>query len=177
MSRPRSKRPGRAPARSKYEQGISWAGAPTSATRGTHSKLSILRRTLLLMTVCGIMMFGPLVWKLYDIAILHHDEYQKRASDQQTLDFTISASRGNIYDRNNNVMAMSATVYKLILSPRDLVKSVPNKGEDGKKLPDEVYQANVAAAQSQMVEDLMTLLPNLDREKVTKKIGDARVLA
>ena len=110
MSRPRSKRPGRAPARSKYEQGIGWAGAPTSATRGTHSKLSILRRTLLLMTVCGIMMFGPLVWKLYDIAILHHDEYQKRASDQQTLDFSISAQRGNIYDRNGNVLAMSATV-------------------------------------------------------------------
>ncbi|NBI08991.1 PASTA domain-containing protein [Colidextribacter sp. OB.20] len=146
----------------------------TSATRGSHSKRAILHRTLFLMVVCGGLMFVPLCWKLWDIAIVHHEEYQQKASDQQTLDFTISASRGNIYDRNNNVMAMSATVYKLILSPRDLVKSVSNKGEDGKKLPDEVYQANVAAAQSQMVEDLMTLLPDLDREKVTKQVHNTK---
>ncbi len=170
MSRPRSKRPGRAPARSKYEQGISWAGAPTSATRGTHSKLSILRRTLLLMTVCGIMMFGPLVWKLYDIAILHHDEYQKRASDQQTLDFSISAQRGNIYDRNGNVLAMSATVYKLILSPRDLLATVPKKDSEGNDLDSEVYQANVALRQDQMVAELMELIPSLNREEVSKKV-------
>ena len=107
--------------RRKYEQGLSWAGAPTGATRGTHSKRAIFRRTIFLMLVCGVLMFVPLAWKLWDIAIVHHDEYQKMAAQQQTLDFSISASRGNIYDRNGNVMAMSATVYKLILSPLDLV--------------------------------------------------------
>ena len=124
MSRPTNtggnRRGGRPTGRSRYEQGISWAGAPTSATRGTHSKRSILHRTLVLMAVCGVVMFIPLGWKLWDIAIVHHDEYQKLASDQQALDLSISAQRGNIYDRNGNVMAMSATVYSLILSPNDL---------------------------------------------------------
>lgn len=172
MSRPRNevRRGGRSSGHSRYEQGISWAGAPTSATRGSHSKRSILRRTLVLMAVCGVLMFIPLGWKLWDIAIVHHDEYQKRASDQQTLDMTISAQRGNIYDRNGNVMAMSATVYSLILSPNDLVKSVPNKDADGKELDEAVYQANVAAKQTQVLSDLMTLLPDLDRERVDAQV-------
>jgi stage V sporulation protein D (sporulation-specific penicillin-binding protein) len=160
--------------RRKYEQGLSWTGAPTSATRGTHSKRAIFRRTIFLMLVCGALMFVPLAWKLWDIAIVHHDEYQKMAAQQQTLDFSISASRGNIYDRNGNVMAMSATVYKLILSPLDLVKSVPNKDENGKPLDEEVYSARVAARQDQMVEELMALAPTLDRERVVKQVHNTK---
>ena len=67
-------------------------------------------------------------------------------------------------------MAMSATVYKLILSPRDLVNSVSKKDEEGKELAAEVYQAKVSARQDQMVEELMTLVPTLDRERVTKQV-------
>lgn len=172
MSRPRNenRRGGRPSGHSRYEQGISWAGAPTSATRGSHSKRSILRRTLALMILCGVVMFIPLGWKLWDIAIVHHDEYQKRASDQQTLDMTISAQRGNIYDRNGNVMAMSATVYSLILSPNDLVKSVSKKDADGEALSDAVYEANVAAKQTQVLSDLMALLPDLDRDRVDAQV-------
>ena len=126
------------------------------------------------MVVCGVLMFIPLGWKLWDIAIVHQEEYQKAAAQQQKLDFVISASRGNIYDRNDNVMAMSATVYKLIFSPIDLVKSVPNKDEDGKQLPDEVRQAMVAARQDEMVEELMTLVPTLDREKTVKQVHNTK---
>ncbi len=160
--------------RSRYERGVGRSGAPTGATRGTHSKRAIFHRTLFLMVLCGAVMFIPLMWKLWDIAIVHHEEYQKRASDQQTLDRSITARRGNIYDRNGNIMAMSATVYKLILSPRDLVDSVSKKDGEGKELSDEAYQAKVAARQDQMVEELMALVPGLDREKAVKKVHDTK---
>ena len=130
----------------KYERSMGRGSVVSTATRGSHSKRSILHRTMFLMAWCGILMFVPLCWKLWDIAIVHHEEYQKIAAQQQAKDYTITAKRGDIYDRNGSLMAMSATVYKLILSPRDLVKSVSNKDENGKKLSDEVYQANVAAA-------------------------------
>ena len=160
--------------RSRYERGVGRSGAPTGATRGTHSKRAIFHRTLFLMVLCGAVMFIPLMWKLWDIAIVHHEEFQKRASDQQTLDRSITARRGNIYDRNGNIMAMSATVYKLILSPRDLVDSVSKKDGEGKELSDEAYQAKVAARQDQMVEELMALVPGLDREKAVKKVHDTK---
>ena len=174
MSRPTNtggnRRGGRPAVRSRYQQGNSWGGAPTSANRGTPTKRSTKHPTQGLMAVCGVVMFIPLGWKLWDIAIVHHDEYQKLASDQQALDLSISAQRGNIYDRNGNVMAMSATVYSLILSPNDLVKSVPNKDADGNELDSAVYQANLAAKQEQVLNDLMTLLPDLDRERVNTQI-------
>ena len=168
MNRPPRRR--RGSASRKYEQGVTWAGTPTSATRGSHSKRSISRRTLFLMAVCGIVMFFPLIWKLYDIAILHQDEYQKLAAQQQTLDIAISAQRGNIYDRNGNVMAMSATVYKLILSPRDFVNSVSKKDEEGNTLSNEAWQARVTLRQDQLAAELMALVPNLDRERVVKQV-------
>ena len=152
--------------RSKYERGLKQGVKPTAATRGTHSKRSIFRRTLFLMVLCGMVIFIPLGWKLWDIAIVNCEAYQKAAQNQHGLDFVIPAERGKIYDRNSNVMAMPTTVYTLILSPRDLVKSVSNKDEEGNTLSDEVYQAKVAARQDQMVEELMNLIPDLDRQEV-----------
>ena len=170
MRGPARRPAGRPVRKTRYERGISWAGAPTSATRGSHSKRSILKRTLFLMVMCGVVMFIPLGWKLWDIAIVRHDDYQRMANRQQTLDYAISAERGNIYDRNGNAMAMSATVYKLILSPRELVASVSKKDEEGSPLDDEVYKAKVAARQDRMVEELMTLVPDLDREKAVRQV-------
>ena len=160
--------------RSKYEHNMKAMGVPTNATRGSHSKRAILHRTLFLMGLCGIVMFFPLIWKLWDIAVVHSNEYQAKALNQWTLDYEVSAQRGNIYDRNGSIMAMSATVYNLILSPRELVASVSNKDSDGKPLSDEAYQAKVAARQEKMVEELLNLIPGLDREKASKQIHNTR---
>ena len=153
----------------RYDRQERRSAAPTQ-TRGSHSKRTIFRRTVFMMVVCGVLMFIPLGWKLWNIAIVHHDEYQLKASNQQTLDMSVSASRGNIYDRNGNVMAMSATVYNLILSPNDLVKSVPTEDEEGNELSDSLYDAAVSAKQEQVKRDLMALIPTLDEEKLDTQI-------
>ena len=144
----------------------------SSAARGSRSKRVIFRRTIFLMVMCGIVLFIPLFWKLWDVAIVHHDQYQQQAIDQQTLDLSVSASRGDIYDRNGNLMAMSATVYTLVLSPRDLVGSVDQKDytdKDGN--PDEAaYNAAVAEKQEQIVDDLMDLVPGLDEERLNTQV-------
>ena len=145
-------------------------GARPTGTRGTHSKRAIFRRTVFLMVVCGVLMFIPLCWKLWDIAIVHHEEYQNKASNQQTLSLSVPASRGNIYDKNGNVMAMSATVYTLILSPNDLVKSVPTEDEEGNELSQEALDAAVAAKQEQVKEDLLALVPGLDEERLDTQV-------
>ncbi len=124
------------------------------------------------MAVCGVLLFIPLIWKLWDIAIVHHEEYQQQATGQQTMDMSVSASRGNIYDRNGSVMAMSATVYNLILSPRDLVASVKKTDYQDEKgnLDQAAYDAAVSAKQSQVASELMALFPDLDRERLEKHI-------
>ena len=150
----------------REERETTQRGTPARSAR---SKRTIFRRTVFLMLVCGVVLFVPLLWKLWDIAIVNHDFYQQKATNQQTMDLSVSASRGDIYDRNGNVLAMSATVYNLILSPRDLVQDkVPEKdytGEDG-KLDQAAWDAAVKAEQDRLIADLMALIPDLDQEKL-----------
>ena len=146
-----------------------------AAARASRSKRIMFRRTVILMGVCGVLFFVPLFWKLWDIAIVHHEEYQQKATNQQTLDLSVAASRGDIYDRNGNVMAMSATVYNLILSPRDMVADLAPekkfKDEEG-NVDQAARNAAITAAQDKMIADLMALLPDLDREKLEKQVRD-----
>lgn len=140
-----------------------------TSSLANRSKRVIFWRTVLLMAVFGFGLFVPLFWKLWDISIVNHEEYQQRATNQQTLDLSVSASRGAIYDRNGNVLAMSATVYDLILSPRDLQASVPRKDKDG-ELEESVWKAEVERAQENLVDDLMELLPDLDEERLREQV-------
>ena len=73
--------------------------------RSSASKRTIFRRTVFLMACITPLMFGALLWKLWDVAIVHHDEYQQRATKQQTMELSVSADRGVIYDRNGNVLS------------------------------------------------------------------------
>lgn len=89
--------------------------------KDSRANRSLLLRVIFLLCICGVAMFLPLIWKLYDLQIAQHDYYTQLANDYQTRDVTVTADRGTIYDRNGNILAISATVYNLILSPLDVV--------------------------------------------------------
>ena len=78
----------------------------------------VLSRTVKLMAVFGVLIFIPLIMQLYRLQVVQHDELEERAVEQQTSSLSISASRGTIYDANKNVLAISSTVYDVILSPK-----------------------------------------------------------
>ena len=52
----------------------------------------ILRRTLFLMLLFGLITFLPLFHRLYTIQIRDHAMYQQKAIDQQTMDNPVSIS-------------------------------------------------------------------------------------
>lgn len=81
---------------------------------------TILGRTIMLMVIFGVLLFIPLFVKLFNIQITQHDHYEQLAIDQQTKDMAVSANRGVIYDSKGTALAMSATAYDIILSPRDI---------------------------------------------------------
>jgi len=80
----------------------------------------ILGRTLALLLVCGVVAFAVLAVKLYQIQIRDHDYYERLAVEQQTREATVTASRGTIYDRNGNVLAISATTETVFISPYEM---------------------------------------------------------
>lgn len=77
-------------------------------------------RTFVLMLALGVGAFLLLFGKLYQLQIVRHEELQEMALDQQTRSTEVTASRGTIYDRNGNILAISATAETVFLSPKEL---------------------------------------------------------
>ena len=84
----------------------------------------IQSRTFILMLVMGIVMFLLLFLKLYSLQITRHEELQKKAVSQQTRSTVVTANRGTIYDRNGNIMAISATAETIFLSPLEMDRAL-----------------------------------------------------
>ncbi len=86
----------------------------------------MLRRTLFLMIVCGIVAFIALGARLFQLQIIDHDTYESAAVEQQLRQTTVSAHRGTIYDRNMNILAMSASVSNIYISPAEIKMNEEN---------------------------------------------------
>lgn len=97
------------------------------AEEDRHKKQRVFRRTIILMVLFGVLSFLPLVHKLYQLQILQHEELQEKAAHQQTRDMAVSADRGTIYDSEGNILAISATVQNLVISPKDIQENELDK--------------------------------------------------
>lgn len=80
----------------------------------------MLRRTLLMLIVCGIAAFLVLGGRLFYLQIIMHEEYENAAIEQQVRDTTITPNRGTLYDRNMKILAMSASVDTIYISPAEI---------------------------------------------------------
>ena len=159
------------------------------------AKLTIQRRTLYLLMVFGVFSFLALFAKAYDLTINQHEEMQERASSQQTQSTTISASRGTIYDRNGETLAISATADTVFLDPKmiqeradeldqERAKALVEGVEDGESLPitGEEYKDLIATELSRILEiEEDTIREKMEKtwsqyeilkKRVDKEIGD-----
>ncbi len=96
----------------------------------------MLRRTLVLMIVCGIVAFIALGVRLFQLQILDHETYETAAMEQQLRQTAVSAKRGSIYDRNMNILAMSASVSNIYISPAEIAMNGENAGYIAQGLAD-----------------------------------------
>ena len=87
----------------------------------------IRSRTAWLMLIFGVGTFLLLFWKLFDLQILQHEELESKAVSQQTRSSVITASRGTIYDRGGEVLAISTTAETVNISPKDIASYVKDQ--------------------------------------------------
>ena len=81
------------------------------------------RRVLAAALVLGIAAFVPVGLRLYHLMIRDFDYYSAKALNNQTRGTAVTAHRGDILDRNMNVLATSTTVENVYLDPHELKQS------------------------------------------------------
>ncbi len=81
------------------------------------------KRIGLVMLVLGILAFVPVLFRLYGLMIRDYDYYAGLALRNQTRTTSVTAQRGDIYDRNMNVLASSVGVENVYLDPHELKQS------------------------------------------------------
>lgn len=92
---------------------------PKPQLPGTANR-TILKRTLVLMGLFGVAVFIPLVARLIYLQVFQYDTLSQMAADNQTRSSSITPARGTIYDRNMNVLAVSADVENVCIDPNEL---------------------------------------------------------
>lgn len=105
-------------------------------TRRYEPSRQMLRRTLFLMAVCGVVAFAVLLARLYKLQIIDHSYYEELAINQQLREAPTSAARGVIYDTNMNPLAVSASVDNVYLSPAE----IELYGEDKELIADKLSE-------------------------------------
>lgn len=72
------------------------------------------------MVVLGILAFLVVGGRLIKVMVIDHDYYEEKAISNQTRSTSVTAKRGNIYDRNMDTLAGSLSVENIFLDPLEL---------------------------------------------------------
>lgn len=92
----------------------------------------MITRTVCIMLILTLTLSLVSGYRLINIMIVNGEKYQSEASEQQLYDSLITAPRGDIYDRNMQVLAKSTTAWTVYITPNGI-----------KKISDETERENV----------------------------------
>ena len=82
--------------------------------------LKLHKRLTVVILLCGVALFLILLFRLFGMMVLNHDEYERKALINQTRSTPIAARRGIIYDRNMDILATSTTVETVFVDPKGI---------------------------------------------------------
>ena len=130
----------------------------------------MLKRIMIIMLAVVIATVSVTSFRLVTIMLIRGEEYQSKASAQQLHDAYIAAERGNIYDTNMNVLAKSATVWTIYVTPNDLTKLSETEREKVKT----VIADNLSTILSLEKEDIIEKLEKTSRYyvEIKKKVSE-----
>lgn len=78
-----------------------------------------MRLRAIFITCCFLGFVALIVANMVNIQIINYESYKAKASSIQLRDTKISPKRGTIYDANMKVLAQSATVWTVFVSPAE----------------------------------------------------------
>lgn len=84
------------------------------------------------LTVAGVvitMLFGVLLWRVFYLQIVNGQEYQDNYTLKIIKERTLNSTRGNIYDRNGNLLAYNELAYSITIEDNGTYSTTDKKNE------------------------------------------------
>lgn len=99
--------------------------------------INILKSRLFVLVVIFGLMFFVLVQRLFSLQIIHGEEYLENFTLKILKERTISSTRGNIYDRNGELLAYSELAYSVTIEDNGTYSTSKEKNE---KINSTIYE-------------------------------------
>ncbi len=77
-----------------------------------------------------VLLFSILAGRLAYLQLMDYEEMREMVLEQYSSTMVLPASRGSIYDRNMQVLAMSETVETVFISPKGIMDADAEKGDN-----------------------------------------------
>ncbi|MBE6895145.1 MAG: hypothetical protein E7483_06060, partial [Ruminococcaceae bacterium] len=88
-------------------------------TRNSNRVTRNMRMKAAVVVLAFFVFAGFITSNMVKVQLINYEEYKAKASSIQLRDTKISPKRGTIYDRNMKVLAQSATVWTVFVSPAE----------------------------------------------------------
>ena len=125
------------------------------------------KKRVTIMLIIILIVFFLLIGRLFYVQIIKGSYYKEKAYIQQTKDRTVKASRGTIYDCNQNKLALSVSTNTLSVAPTNLKEE--DKEKIAKDLSDIIKSDyNKVLAKLNKTVSLVTIETNIEKETATK---------
>ena len=98
----------------------------------TSAHKTFKRGSVLLIVLMLIACF--LLFNVFRLDYLLYDYYKDKAFDQITTTSTLKAERGNIYDANMNLLATTATTWRIFVSTKEIASRSKEDGIEYAKI-------------------------------------------
>lgn len=82
--------------------------------------ISKTKKRILLISTAFLLFLVLLLTNLFKLQVIGHEYYKNKVYDQITTTSPLKAHRGNIYDRNMNILATTNTEWRIFISTKEI---------------------------------------------------------
>ena len=86
----------------------------------TSTSQNPLKAKLIFVSIIFILFGGGIVWKLFFLQIIKHEDLSSRSKQQHQKIINIHYGRGSIFDRNMNELASNIEAASVYATPREI---------------------------------------------------------
>lgn len=86
-----------------------------------------VKSRLAVATVVMVLLFGVLLWRVFFLQVVNGQEYQDNSILRIVKERTLNSTRGNIYDRNGNLLAYNELAYSITIEDNGTYSSTDAK--------------------------------------------------